>query len=424
MGSVSRRALLLAGGGAAVLGGGAMIASGGPPEIPLYSATVALSSLTERVLVEQGREDRLVPGTRVLAGTEDTDRLVEDEARWLAHARVPRVSGLEELRTSALLDLRVLTAGLPAAVAGWSPQWRFAWPRDNAFIAVALAELGDLEGALAQLHFFEGIASPGQWLPARVDPWTRAVPDSRPPQFDGLAWLLWAASRLLDAGAEPARVAALAPLWSTLTDTLLGALVAGVPPVSPDYWEVDESALTLGSAAATVAGLAGAAKVLEASGDRARSELAAAAASALRSGIAADFAPDYPRHQGGADPCASIAFLAPPVADQATPFAGVASALAAAEVRMRRSAGGLAPGAGWRDDGISWTPETALVALAWAGLGERDRARSLLTWLQAHRTAAGSLPEKVLYDGRPAAVAPLGWTAALCLLALRRLDEG
>ena len=424
MGSVSRRALLLAGGGAAVLGGGAMIASGGPPEIPLYSATVALRSLTERVLVEPGREDRLVPGTRVLAGTEDTDRLVEDEARWLAHARVPRVSGLEELRTSALLDLHVLTAGLPAAVAGWSPQWRFAWPRDNAFIAVALAELGDLEGALAQLHFFEGIASPGQWLPARVDPWTRAVPDSRPPQFDGLAWLLWAASRLLDAGAEPERVAALAPLWSTLTDTLLGTLVAGVPPVSPDYWEVDESALTLGSAAATVAGLAGAAKVLQVSGDRARSELAAAAASALRSRIAADFAPDYPRHQAAADPCASIAFLAPPVADQATPFAGVASALAAAEVRMRRSAGGLAPGAGWRDDGISWTPETALVALAWAGLGEQGRARSLLTWLQAHRTAAGSLPEKVLYDGRPAAVAPLGWTAALCLLALRRLDQG
>jgi hypothetical protein len=401
-----------------------MIASGGPPEIPLYSATVALRSLTERVLVEPGREDRLVPGTRVLAGTEDTDRLVEDEARWLAHARVPRVSGLEELRTSALLDLHVLTAGLPAAVAGWSPQWRFAWPRDNAFIAVALAELGHLEGALAQLHFFEGIASPGQWLPARVDPWTRAVPDSRPPQFDGLAWLLWAASRLLDAGAEPERVAALAPLWSTLTDTLLGTLVAGVPPVSPDYWEVDESALTLGSAAATVAGLAGAAKVLQVSGDRARSELAAAAASALRSRIAADFAPDYPRHQAAADPCASIAFLAPPVADQATPFAGVASALAAAEVRMRRSAGGLAPGAGWRDDGISWTPETALVALAWAGLGEQGRARSLLTWLQAHRTAAGSLPEKVLYDGRPAAVAPLGWTAALCLLALRRLDQG
>ncbi len=401
-----------------------MIASGGPPEIPLYSATVALRSLTERVLVEPGREDRLVPGTRVLAGTEDTDRLVEDEARWLAHARVPRVSGLEELRTSALLDLHVLTAGLPAAVAGWSPQWRFAWPRDNAFIAVALAELGHLEGALAQLHFFEGIASPGQWLPARVDPWTRAVPDSRPPQFDGLAWLLWAASRLLDAGAEPERVAALAPLWSTLTDTLLGTLVAGVPPVSPDYWEVDESALTLGSAAATVAGLAGAAKVLQVSGDRGRSELAAAGASALRSRIAADFAPDYPRHQAAADPCASIAFLAPPVADQATPFAGVASALAAAEVRMRRSAGGLAPGAGWRDDGISWTPETALVALAWAGLGEQGRARSLLTWLQAHRTAAGSLPEKVLYDGRPAAVAPLGWTAALCLLALRRLDQG
>lgn len=45
----------------------------------------------------------------------------------------------------------------------------------------------------------------------------------------------------------------------------------------------------------------------------------------------------------------------------------------------------------------------------------------MLGWLATHRTGAGSLPEKVLFDGRPAAVAPLAWTAANVLLAIDAL---
>ena len=61
-----------------------------------------------------------------------------------------------------------------------------------------------------------------------------------------------------------------------------------------------------------------------------------------------------------------------------------------------------------------------------AEAGEVARATVLLDWLDRHRTTAGSLPEKVLNDGRPAAVAPLAWTAALTLLtvsAVRGSDE-
>jgi len=53
-----------------------------------------------------------------------------------------------------------------------------------------------------------------------------------------------------------------------------------------------------------------------------------------------------------------------------------------------------------------------------------DRAEALLTWLGDHRTDAGSFPEKVLYDGRPAAVAPLAWTAALVVIARHELVHG
>lgn len=372
-----------------------MLASSGRPfEIPLYSTTVALRAPGERVLVAPESWDTIVPGTRVLAGQSATAAMVEQEAAWVASARVPVVPGLEALTRSALLDLRVLTEGLPAAVAGWSPQWRYAWPRDNAFIAVALAEIGDLEGALRELRFFQEVQRTGAWLPARLDPWTRAVPDGRPAQLDGTAWMLWAGRMLLEAGATPQALAELLPLWSRSADVLLASLGAdGLPPVSPDYWEVDEDGLTLGVAASVLAGLDSAALVLDRLGDSTRGQRCHEAAERLARLIPGVFGPGYPRHPRADDPCASVAFLAPPIASSGRQLPGVADALAVAELGMRRPGGGLAPGAGWRGDGISWTPETALVALGWAGLGQKERARALLEWLQGHRTDAGSIPE-------------------------------
>jgi hypothetical protein len=168
------------------------------------------------------------------------------------------------------------------------------------------------------------------------------------------------------------------------------------------------------------AGLSSAAFVFALLGDAALSDAAARGAQRLRTAIDRSFGPDgYPRHLHGDAPDAAIAFLLPPFADRASPE--VRRALASAESQMRRPAGGLAPGAGWKNDGVSWTPETALFALAHAAAGETQAAHRHLRWLAEHRTAARSLPEKVLFDGSPAAAAPLVWTAALVLLALAAL---
>jgi GH15 family glucan-1,4-alpha-glucosidase len=88
-----------------------------------------------------------------------------------------------------------------------------------------------------------------------------------------------------------------------------------------------------------------------------------------------------------------------------------------------REAGGLAPGAGWKSDGVSWTPETALVAYTAAASGRVELAERWLGWLEGHCTAWGSLPEKVLPDGRPAGPAPLAWTAALVVLTEHELES-
>ncbi|MBN8881880.1 MAG: glycoside hydrolase family 15, partial [Salana multivorans] len=55
--------------------------------------------------------------------------------------------------------------------------------------------------------------------------------------------------------------------------------------------------------------------------------------------------------------------------------------------------------------------------------GEEELARELIDWTLEHRTASGAIPEKVLADGSPAAVAPLAWSAANLVLAVCALDD-
>jgi GH15 family glucan-1,4-alpha-glucosidase len=87
-----------------------------------------------------------------------------------------------------------------------------------------------------------------------------------------------------------------------------------------------------------------------------------------------------------------------------------------------RPAGGLAPGSKWKNDGISWTPETALVAYTAAMSGRPEISARWMDWLDDHRTPRGSLPEKVLATGATAGPAPLAWTAALVVLTTAELE--
>jgi GH15 family glucan-1,4-alpha-glucosidase len=62
-----------------------------------------------------------------------------------------------------------------------------------------------------------------------------------------------------------------------------------------------------------------------------------------------------------------------------------------------------------------------MVAYTAAASGHPLVAEHWMTWLDRHCTTWGSLPEKVLPDGRPAGPAPLAWTAALVVLTEREL---
>ena len=398
--------------------------------ILLYSESVAFDGPGTRVLVPAGSADLVVPTTRVLAGVLDQERLLDEESAWLARSaswtRPDEVDGSTgDLAQQALLDIRSLLLPNGASVAAWSPRWRYTWPRDGSHVAAALSAAGHHAEALGVLTFLQRVQARDGWFEARYLPDGLGVPDDRERQLDGVGWVLWACGRLVgrrDADLVRADLSAVVPMMERSLALALASIDTPdhLPPVSPDYWEVRETRLTLGVAAPLLAGLHGAVAAFGALGDVAGRDAALRGADRLAAAIHRRFGADgYPRHLGGGDRCTSVAFLMPPYVPDSP--SAVLDAFDLARTELQRPAGGLAPGAGWKRDGISWTPETATFAMAAAGSGREDYARTTLRWLAEHRTAAGSLSEKVLHDGSPAAVAPLAWTAANVVLAVDAL---
>lgn len=355
---------------------------------------------------------------------------------WLGEGTVPgEGTPYGAVSEKALLDLRGLTVDdeAGAVLAAGTGAWRYVWPRDAAFVAVAYARTGHGDDAREVLGFLQRHQGDDGSMAARYLP-TGGLPDGRPGQEDGPGWALWAVREVVtaepDAGVRQTTLRTLAPLVVRSTHRLLHRLDArtGLPAPSPDYWEVNEQALTLGIAATSLMGLE-AATALTGEGVLTERDWKAAGVdpgdlpaltSALRGRVIEEFGPDFVRHAGGVVDAAGT-FLLPPYLGCAVP--GADRARRDAVPAMLRPAGGVAPGAGWRSDGVSWTPETGLQAVAAASGGDVEEARGWLDWLAAHRTEQGSFPEKVLYDGRPAAVAPLAWTSALWLIAVDELGR-
>ncbi|MCE1177913.1 MAG: hypothetical protein LWW86_02610 [Micrococcales bacterium] len=158
---------------------------------------------------------------------------------------------------------------------------------------------------------------------------------------------------------------------------------------------------------------------LRADGHSAEAAEAVQVARRLAAVVERRFAPDYERFgdTGGLD--AATAMLLPPFN---SPDATVMHRWRDYQREAARPSGGLAPGAAWKADGTSWTPQVALVAYTAAASGDRETARRWLDWLDAHRAPWGSLPEKVTRTGNPAGPAPLLWTDSLVLLTLAELE--
>jgi glucoamylase len=396
--------------------------------IPLDAVAVAVGP--GGTLVEVAAADALVPGTRVLAGMPDSLDLAREQAAWLAVGTVPEVSGLDsDMVAIALLDLHVLSRTYGVPVAGWSNPWRYVWPRDSALAASALARTGHIADAERIVGFLQRAQPESGLFQARYLPDGSGVPDARGVELDGLGWALWATAQLaaeLPKNDRTAFVQRHRRLVDRSTKTAVGSIdnPSSLPPPSADYWEVKETKLTLATAAVLCAGLESGAQLYRILGEVDAAEHAASAARRLRAAIGATFGKNgYPRHLGGRSDSTDLGvdFLLPPIGS--TVDRTVVHAWEQAPSLMWRRAGGLAPGGSWRRDGVSWTNVTASRAMTAAYVGQRDEALARLRWLDQHRTAAGSLPEKVMPDGQPASVSPLAWTAAAVVITADQLDS-
>ncbi|MET7284085.1 glucoamylase [Kribbella sp. NPDC005582] len=335
----------------------------------------------------------------------------------------------KDLRTQALNDLDALTLPSGATLAGWDGPWRYVWPRDASFVAAARCSVGQYAEAARVLDFLDRIKpTSGRWE-ARYLETGRPVADSREPQLDGSGWVPWA-TWFCRTGARH---------WDMVrqsADHITQELGAnGLPQPSPDYWERPESEVTLGTVAPLLTGLRAAIRIATELGHTVEAERWQAALTTLSTATEHRFAPDYPRTPayaesflepgllpaclgGGAD--AIVTVLGPPFAPERH---AVSQAIDNARAVSTQPNGGQDPGEEWRADGVAWTPQTALFALSAAARGDRRTAEQILSWLDHYRTPSGSLPEKVNRDRQPAGEAPLGWTAALVVLAGQALDK-
>lgn len=349
--------------------------------------------------------------------------LTREAQAWIARGTDPgEGTQWADMSYWALRDIHALWADHTLPPAGAAPQWEYFWPRDGAFLAVALDRTGHgdevrqiLDG-MADLPFDRR-----RGFDARYTLEGKTVTDRpRGPQSDGCGWVLWSIGAVRANGQTT-----LPDSTGELRDRCvahLDRLTSGgtrLPPPSPDYWEVPVTAVSLGTVAPMTAGLLAATADYDAIGEPAKAAATRVTGQSLDAAMRLRFSPGYERFGdlGGLD--GAITFLMPPFGAE-TPE--VAAKWEQYQVDALRPAGGLAPGAGWKEDGTSWTPQTALSAYTAAASGRGEEAIRWLKWLDEHRTSWGSLPEKVTGSALPAGPAPLAWTDALVLLTLAELN--
>src|SRR5699024_6504804 len=143
--------------------------------------------------------------------------------------------------------------GLPPA--GPVGSWNYFWPRDGAFVAVALARAGLEDRSVALLSQVGALyLDPMYGFDARyLLSGGRVETEPRRAQVDGGGWVLWAIHETTGTGAPPA----VADLRDRCTVQLLRATGGGshLPAPGQDYWERTTYDHLLGRSAPVAAGL-------------------------------------------------------------------------------------------------------------------------------------------------------------------------
>ncbi|MDA2803063.1 glycoside hydrolase family 15 protein [Nocardiopsis suaedae] len=204
------------------------------PETRLYTDGVA-EGADGSPLALPPHSDRLrIPGTALLdprwplEGAAPADpAAVAARRAGLAAARIPgQASRWCDMARTALIDIRALLFPNGAMVAAASPHWRYVWPRDASYCAVALALCGLRADAVRVLAYLERVLPhAGPWQARYLPDGSGDAPDDRGVQLDGAGWVLWAAwtvERLSGDPHLPSPTVAVPPVGGAPTELPVG----------------------------------------------------------------------------------------------------------------------------------------------------------------------------------------------------------
>jgi glucoamylase len=313
---------------------------------------------------------------------------LEFKPAWLERARPLGDGAPSWARRVHARSLLVLRAAVDphsgAVVAGAPPGWAYVWPRDAGAVALALAEAGFRPEARRIARFL---------LRLDLDAAARFYRDGEPvpgreAQGDAAGWVVVAA--------RAAGLSARAPtvVWR-----------------EPADYQEKEAGDYIGNAIASVGGP--------------KTTLGVAFSSPRHGSetILREFgtARGLVRHAGdpGSGLDAAAAWAVEPF-----PHPRLFPTVRRTLLRLAAGAGrfGLLPSERWDGGEDPWTAPTAWTAWSLAALGERRAALRLMAALRRAATPAGLLPERVdAQTGVPRSTAPLAWSHAFAVLALREL---
>ena len=327
------------------------------------------------------------------------------------------------------------------------PTYNYCWFRDGAYIAYAMDLIGHADSAR---RFYDWAASMVANRAAAIERAIAAAPNGRPApkdlldtrytldgaagtddwpnfQLDGFGTLLWGMHAHLSRSQSP-----LPADWRPAVGLLARYLAALWQRPCYDCWEEFGDQVHTATLGTIYGGLNAAAQLLD---ERAYAQIA----TTIKQGvlIRCVSAGSLVKFAGSTAVDASLIHVATPYRLLAPDDPLMRATVARIETELRRDGGGVHR---YADDsyygGGEWILLSAYLGWHYAEVGQFERARSLLGWIERQATAEGWLPEQVAaHLNHPAmlpswnerwgtSACPLLWSHAAYLTLLSKLNDG
>ncbi|MDI6897781.1 glycoside hydrolase family 15 protein [Methanocella conradii] len=304
--------------------------------------------------------------------------------------------------------------------------YTYCWPRDAAWVAIALDRAGYGQLSFQILQFFKRIIDKRGYFRHKYTPAGDLGSTWHPlpmVQIDETATPIYAAYVHWLESEDVRELSSLyEPLVKPAADSLVRFLSDGLPGPSYDLWEERKGVYTY-SCATVFAGLRGASAMAFALGDDVSAERWGEAARILReNAVSRLYDPSLGRFKRGigddtVDASLFAAWYLGLVKDDDPMAEGTMNSI---EKELCRPSGGVAryTGDGYQGYMNSWPLCTLWLAQWHIRRGRLDKALGLMEWCVRSSAPTGLMPEQVGDKGEPLSVLPLAWSHSTFILAV------